>query len=107
MTNSDKSVIEFLNLKAGMLSCFPFPPLLRFVTWTTIVFRLTTAYNWEGGTLFVSMNHASVSAKTVFKYIGEHPNSSCCVLGITCSFFAFLYFKVPQLEVKADSLVPL
>lgn len=29
MTNNDKSVIEFFNLKAGTLSCFPFPPFLK------------------------------------------------------------------------------
>jgi len=29
MTDSDKSVIEFLNLEAGMLCCFPFPYFLK------------------------------------------------------------------------------
>lgn len=62
-----------------------------------IVFRLITACNWEGGTQFVAVNYVSVSAKTVCKYIGEHLNSSCCVLGITCSFWqCFSVFQSPE-----------
>lgn len=108
---SEMSLWLGFQLKAGALSCFPFPPLLKvpdshdhsFQLCVVSVLQLIT----EWGQTVCIYGLCFCVCKTVFKYIGEHQNSSCCVLGITYSFcLGFAVFQSPATRGEGSAVLP-